>query len=66
MAMQQLEERIAHGERMLEVLNEVVVEQEKRLQKLEIQNLQIIEEIRRLRNIFREPFLPENEKPPHY
>ena len=66
MSIRQLEERIAHGERMLELLNEVVVGQEKRLQKLEMQNFQIVEEIRRLRNLLREPFIPENEKPPQY
>lgn len=66
MSIRQLEERIAHGERTLELLNEVVVGQEKRLQKLEIQNFQIVEEIRRLRSLLREPFIPENEKPPHY
>ena len=66
MSIRQLEERIAHGERMLELLNEVVVGQEKRLQKLEMQNFQIVEEIRRLRNLLREPFIPEIEKPPQY
>lgn len=61
-----LEERFAFYEYGNETLSSVEIELEKRLRKLERENRQMIEEIRRLRACLRDPFNPQLEKPPHY
>ena len=61
-----LEERFAFYEYGNETLSSVEFELEKRIQKLERENQQLIEEIRRLRACLRDPFNPQPEKPPHY
>ena len=62
--LRKVEERLAYCEQFVETLNQVVVEQQNRLQWLELQNTRLIEEVKRLRSLA-DP-LPENEKPPHY
>ncbi len=63
---QQLEERIAYCEEFVDSLNEVVVDLQRRLQSLELQNLRLIEQVKGLQNLSGEPFNPRDEKPPHY
>lgn len=62
----QLEERLAFYEHTGDTFSEAILEMEKRIQKLEFENRQLIEEVRRLRECLRDPFNPQMEKPPHY
>ncbi len=62
----QMEERLAFYEHTGDTFGEAILEMEKRLQKLESENRQLIEEVRRLRECLRDPFNPQMEKPPHY
>lgn len=61
-----LEERITFYEHGAEALSRASFEMEKQIQRLELQNRQLIAEIRRLRECLRDPFNPQLEKPPHY
>lgn len=62
----QLEERIAFCERYIDSLNEVIVDMQKRLQLVELQNVRFKDDLSRLVDQQREPFDPGLEKPPHY
>ncbi|MDO4629984.1 MAG: SlyX family protein [Planctomycetia bacterium] len=64
--LRQLEERIAFYEHGADSISTAEYELEKRLQFLELQNRQLIAEVRRLRENQRDPFNPQLEKPPHY
>ncbi len=66
MRLRQLEERIAFYEHGADSQSTAEYELEKRLQCLELQNRQLIAEVRRLRENLRDPFNPQLEKPPHY
>jgi len=63
---QALEERLAFYEHGNDSLNEAEFELGRRIQKLELENRQLIQEVRRLREALRDPFNPQLEKPPHY
>lgn len=61
-----LEERITYCEEFIDSLNEVIIDLQKRVQILELQNVRMADELRTLQNLSREPFNPRDEKPPHY
>ena len=62
----QLEERLAWCEEYIDQLNEALVDVSKHVAELERQNARLIDEVRALQNMSREPFNPRDEKPPHY
>ncbi|MBR5709300.1 MAG: SlyX family protein [Thermoguttaceae bacterium] len=61
-----LEERLAWCEEYIDQLNDALVDVNKRVVELERQNARLIDEVRALQNMSREPFNPRDEKPPHY
>ena len=61
-----LEERLAWCEEYIDQLNDALVNVNKRVAELERQNKRLIDEVRALQNMSREPFNPRDEKPPHY
>ena len=63
---QALEERLAFYEHANDSISETEFELERRVRKLEQANRQLEEEVRRLREALRDPFNPQQKKPPHY
>ncbi|MDO4571361.1 MAG: SlyX family protein [Planctomycetia bacterium] len=63
---QKIEERLAYCENLCDELNRALFELTRKISDLESKNLQLVLEVKRLREQNREPFSPELEKPPHY
>ena len=62
----ELEFHLAHQQRLVEQLNEVVVQHTQQIMRLERIVLRCEEQIKTLRDQRKEPFDPGLEKPPHY
>lgn len=61
-----LQFHVAHQQRLLEQLNDVVVQHTQQILRLERAMLRYEEQLKTLREQRKEPFDPNLEKPPHY
>lgn len=61
-----LEEKLAHQERIIADLNEVILDQQKRLTRLEALLQRADDRIERLSVAIDQPRSAEDERPPHY
>jgi len=60
-----LEIKIAHLERGLQELSDVIVRQQQDLERMQLQHQQLMEQLRSLHDDAGDPRSP-NERPPHY
>jgi len=61
-----LESRLAWQEDTLRALNDVIVDQEKRIERLEAANRELLERMRQFAVLLDAGNPPLDEKPPHY
>ncbi|MCU0707876.1 MAG: SlyX family protein [Pirellula sp.] len=62
----ELETLFTHMQRTIQDLDQVVVEQARRIDLLEREMRLLTSDLRTLRDAYREPRRPEDEVPPHY
>jgi uncharacterized coiled-coil protein SlyX len=63
---QELEFQLAHQQRLVEQLNEVLVQHTRDLMRLEALARRLEEQVKLARELRKEAFDPGAEKPPHY
>ncbi|MEM9404269.1 MAG: SlyX family protein [Pseudomonadota bacterium] len=61
-----LEIRLAHQERLIEQLNEVLTDQQTRLTRLEVVSENLKDRVRAIGDGGADAITPEDERPPHY